>query len=181
MKEQHLKILITMVLVSICLVSKVDALGLGPLKLDITIEKGKETELVEYIGVLNPETKPIHVTASVTGPIAEFVTLDPQEFDMPAGPGIGTGKPRPAQDVKVIFKIPRELPENKYTGEIVFTQQPVEGGVLGAAVQLGVKIDMNIGKMAAAEFPTYIIGLAIVLIVVLISSIVVTMMRRYRE
>jgi len=44
-----------MVLVSICLVSTVSAIGLGPLKLDITVNKGKETELVEYIGVLNPE------------------------------------------------------------------------------------------------------------------------------
>lgn len=176
-----LKIFVSMILVSICLVSTVNALGLGPLKLDITIEKGKETELVEYIGVLNPETKPIHVTASVTGPIAEFVTLEPQEFDMPAGPGIGTGNPRPAQDVKVIFKIPRELPENRYTGEIVFTQSPIEGGVLGTAVQLGVKVNLNIGTMAQAEFPLYITTMMIVLVIVLIASIVVVNVRRYYE
>lgn len=170
-----------MALVGICLVSTVNALGLGPLKLDITIEKGKETELVEYIGVLNPETKPIHVTASVTGSIAEFVIVDPQEFDMPAGPGIGTGEPRPAQDVKVIFKIPRELPENKYTGEIVFTQQPVEGGVLGTAVQLGVKVDLNIGQMAKAEFPLYVTIMIVVLVIALIASIVMVNVRRYYE
>lgn len=168
-----------MVLVGFCLVSAVNALGLGPLKLDITVEKGKETELVEYIGVLNPETKPIHVTASVTGSIAEFITVEPQEFDMPAGPGIGTGEPRPSQDVKVIFKMPREIPGNRYTGEIVFTQQPVEGGVLGAAVQLGVKVNLNIGQMAVAEFPTYITGLTVILVILLISSVVVVIMRRY--
>ena len=181
MKEQHLKILASMVLVGICLVSTVNALGLGPLSLDVTIEKGKETDLVEYIGVLNPETKPIHVTATVTGSIAEFVTVEPQEFDMSAGPGIGTGLPRPSQDVKVIFKMPREIPENRYTGEIVFTQQPVEGGVLGTAVQLGVKVNLNIGKMATAEMPIYITGLTVVLIIFLIASIVVSIMRRYHE
>ena len=170
-----------MVLVSICLVSTVNALGLGPLRLDITIEKGKETDLIEYIAVLNPEPNPIHVTASVTGSMAEFVTIDPQEFDMPAGPGIGTGKPRPAQDVKVIIKLPRELPEDKYTGEIVFTQQAVEGGVLGASVQLGVKVNLNIGQMAAAEMPAYITVLTVVLVIVLISSVVVNIVRRYRE
>jgi len=170
-----------MVLVSICLLPIVDALGLGPLKFEITVEKGKETELVEYISVLNPETTSIHVTASVTGPIAEFVTIEPQEFDMPAGPGIGTGESRPYQDVKVIFKIPREIPENKYTGEIVFTQQPVEGGVLGTAVQLGVKLDLNIGQMAKAQFPGYVIGLIVVLVVCLILSSVVSVMRRYHE
>ncbi len=181
MKEQRLKSLLVMILVSICLVSTVNALGLGPLSLDINLEKGKETDLVEYIGVLNPETKPIHVTASVVGSIADFVTLDPQEFDMPAGPGIGTGNPRPSQDVKVVFKIPRELSENKYNGEIVFTQQPVEGGVLGTAVQLGVKVNLNIGNVAKAEMPIYITGLTVVLIIFLIATIVVNILRRYNE
>lgn len=168
-----------MILASICLVSTVKALGLGPLSLDVTIEKGKETDLVEYIGVLNPETQPIHVTASVTGPIAEFVTVEPNEFDMPAGPGIGTGKPRPSQDVKVIFKIPRELTEDKFNGEIVFTQQPVKGGVLGTAVQLGVKLNLNIGKMAKAQMPIYITILAVILVIFLIASIVISITRRY--
>jgi len=168
-----------MVLVSICLVSTVSAIGLGPLKLDITVNKGKETELVEYIGVLNPEPNPIHVTASVTGPIAEFITVDPQEFDLPAGPGIGTGEPRPAQDVKVIFNIPRELPAERYTGEIVFTQRPVEGGVLGTAVQLGVKVNLNIGEIAKAEFPLYVTMMTIVLVIALIASIIVVNVRRF--
>ncbi len=171
-KEQTRKFLIPMILISICLVSTVYALGVGPLTLDLTVEKGKETEFFEYIGVSNPETNPIHVTASVTGSITEFITVDPQEFDMPAGPGIGTGKPRPVQDVKVIFKMPREVPETVYTGEIVFTQQAIGGGVIGASAQLGVTVKLTIGKMAKAVFPMYMNALIIILVIVLIVSII---------
>jgi hypothetical protein len=175
MKEKHLRVLLSMIVISICLVSTVNAIGLGPLELPITVEKGKETQLVEYISVSNAETTPIHVTASVTGSIVDFITVDPQEFDMPAGPGLGTGKPRPVQDVKVIFKMPREVTKDEYTGEIVFTQKAVEGGVLGVSPQLGVVVKITIGEMAKAVFPTYMNAFIIVLIIVLIVSII------YRE
>lgn len=178
MKEHQLKILVSMILISVCLVSTVNALGVGPMSLDLTIEKGKETDLVQYITVSNPETNPIHITASVTGSIAEFVTVDPQEFNMPAGPGIGTGKPRPVQDVKVIFKMSRELPKNEYNGEIVFTQKAVEGGVLGASAQLGVTVKITIGTMAKAVFPIYMNVFIIVLIIFLIVSIILYLKRK---
>jgi hypothetical protein len=172
-KDQYLyKILVSIILVSLCLVSTVNALGLGPLSLNLNIEKGKETEFAQYISVTNPETNSIHITASVTGEIADFVTLDPQEFDMPAGPGGGSDQPRPLQDVKVIFKMPRELPKTEYSGQIVFTQKAISGGVIGASAQLAVRVKITIGQMAKATFPMYMNALIIVLIIVLIVAII---------
>jgi len=162
-------------------VSIVEALGVGPLKIPLTVEKGKETEIVEYIQVLNSEPNPIHVVVSVSGSVSEFITIEPSEFDMPAGPGLMSREPRPTQNIRLTFNIPRELPKNKYEGEILFNQQPVGGGVIGAGIVLSTKVDLTIGKMATAEFPTYITGLTVVLVIVLISSIVLNIVRRYRE
>ena len=176
---KHLKFLTTLVIMSICLVSTVNALGIGPLKISLTVEKGKETEIVEYIQVLNSEPNPIHVVVAVSGPISEFITIEPNEFDMPAGPGLYSTKPRPTQNIKLTFNIPREVSKNNYEGEILFNEQPVKGGVIGAGVTLGTKVDLTIGEMAQAEFPMYIAGMVIILVIMLISSIVVSIMRRY--
>jgi hypothetical protein len=160
----------------------VEALGIGPLKLSISVEKGKETETIEYIQVLNSEPNPIHVIVSVSGDISQFLTIEPSEFDLPAGPGLLSNEPRPTQNVKLTFRVPREVPKNKYTGEVVFHQQPVGGGVIGAGVMLSTHVDLTIGRIAKAEFPIYIIVLAVVLIVLMISSlIVIKLVRRYSE
>jgi len=161
-----------MALISICLISTVNALGLGPTSVNLNIEKGKDTVVAKYITVSNSETTPIHITGSVEGEIAEFITISPQEFDMPAGPGIESDKPRPAQDVEILFKMPRELPKNEYTGQIVFTQKAAEGGVLGASAQLAVAVKVTVGSMAKAVLPMYMNALIIILIIVLIISII---------
>jgi len=171
LKLKMSRILVFLLVMNICLVSTVTAIGLSPLSMDITVEKGKETEIVRNIQVSNPEETPIHIVASVTGSIAEFVTLEPAEFDLSAGPGIHSTEARPYKWVKVTFTIPREVPETNYNGEILFTQQPVGGGVLGAAAQLGIYVTLNIGTMALAEFPVYIMVMMFVLIVLLILSI----------
>ncbi|MDI6826298.1 MAG: hypothetical protein QMD36_03870 [Candidatus Aenigmarchaeota archaeon] len=169
---QHHKIVIYLVLIGICLVPTVYALGLSPLELNIQVEKGKETEVVQNIQVSNPSENPIHIVGSVSGSVAQFITLDPQEFDLPAGPGLKSPDPRPYQYVTVTFKIPREVPETKYTGEILFTQQPVAGGMIGTAAQLGVAVRLTIGTMAAAEFPVYVNAMLAILILSLIISII---------
>lgn len=178
---KHLKFVVSLVLVSFCLVSAVQALGIGPLQISISVEKGKETEIVEYIQVLNSKPNPIHVVVSVSGPVSEFLTVEPTEFNMPAGPGLFSKEPRPTQNIKLTFNIPREVSGNKYDGQILFNEKPVEGGVIGAGVALSSNVELTIGTMAEAEFPMYITGLTIVLIIVLISSVAITVMGRYRE
>jgi len=165
------RILVSLILISICLVSTVKAIGLSPLSMNIEVEKGKETEITREIQVTNPEESSIHIIGSISGPIAEFITLEPEEFDLPAGPGIHSTEARPYKWVKVNFKIPRELPQSKYAGEIIFSQAPTGGGVLGASAQLGIGVTLNIGTMALAEFPPYIMVMIFVLIVLLILSI----------
>ena len=146
------------------------AIGLSPLHLDFEIERGKETELLQNIQVLNPEEKPLHVTATATGSIAQFVTIDPEDFDLPPGPGPLSTKGRPYQFVAVKFIIPRELPESNYKGEILFTEQPTTGGVLGTAVQLGVTVNLRIGTVAPAEFPEYVTIMVSLLFLCIILS-----------
>ena len=167
----------SLLLIGLLLVPTVNSIGLGPLNLDITVEKGKETEIVQSIQVSNPEEKEIRVAASVTGAVAQFITLDPKEFTLPAGPGIHSIDPRPSKYVLVTFKIPREITEKQYTGEIIFTQQPIEGGVLGASAQLGVTVKITIGEMANAVFPTYINLLIILSVIVLITSLILYLKR----
>jgi len=153
-------------------VPSVYALGLSPLELDITVEKGKETEVVKNIQVSNPSEDPIHIVGSVSGTVAQFITLDPIEFDLPTGPGLKSTDPRPYKYVTVVFKVPREVSETKYNGEIIFTQQPVAGGMIGTAAQLGVAVRLNIGTMAAAEFPIYVNAMLVILVLFLIISII---------
>jgi hypothetical protein len=73
--------------------------------------------------------------------------------------------------VKVDFRIPRELPESKYNGEILFTEETTKSGMLTTASQTGVTIELTIGKMAKAVFPMYINVLIVILILFLIFSI----------
>ena len=153
----------------IFLVPSVYGLGVGPLSIDIVAERGKETEIIRDIAVTNPAKNPIHITGTVTGTISEFVTLSPNEFELEAGPGITTTAPRPYKYVLVRIRIPREVPENSYTGQIIFTERPTTGGVLGTSAQLGVRVNLNIGTIADAVFPMYInimIGLLVVLMIV---------------
>ena len=157
------------------------AIGVGPMELPIEVEKGAETSFYRRVKVWNSLERPIHVKASVSGSIAPFITLEPEEFDLAAGPGMSSESPSPHQYVKVIFSIPREVAESKYSGAITFTEAPSEGGTLATAIALDVVVNLNIGAMATAEFPAYITGLTVVLVIVLISSVVVNIVRRYRE
>ena len=165
----------------ICLVSSVKALGVGPTRIDLTIERGKEVLETKNIQLLNSDTQPIHITGSVTGPIAQFITLDPSEFDLPAGPGPHSRESRPYQYVKAVIRLPRELPEDQYTGEILFTQSPIGGGVLGASAQIGVKVNLSIEKIAEAVFPDYINGMIVFLVIFLLVSIFVTYRRKRKK
>jgi len=168
-----------MVLLGICLVSTVNAIGVGPMELPIDVEKGAETSFYKQIKVWNSLERPVHVKASISGSIAPFVTLEPEEFDLAAGPGMSSEKPSPSQYVKVIFSIPRGIAESQYSGVITFTESPSQGGNLATAVALDVVIKLNIGSMAKAEFPLYITALTVILTIVLISSIVLVMVRRF--
>jgi len=179
---RHLsKTIILMFLLGICLVPTVNALTISPDHIDINAEKGKEIETTEYIQISNSAETPIHVYASISGLISEFITLENNEFDLPAGPGSHSGLPRKIQDVKLIINIPREVPESQYSGEVTFTEQPTSGGVLGTSVQLGVGVTLNIGRMAKVEFPIYITVLIFVLIIIIIISIVNERARRSNE
>ena len=179
---QHLnKTILVMVLLGLCLVPTVNALGVGPLELPVSVEKGAETSFTRNIKVWNSLDKPIHVKASVSGPISEFITLEPEEFDLPAGPGMMSENPSPSIYVKAIFSIPREVPESQYKGTIMFTEAPTTGGNLATAVALDVGVALTIGEMAKAQFPGYVTGLIVVLVICLILSVVATMMRRYHE
>ena len=169
--QQH-KFMIVIVLMNICLVQTVNALGTSPSSLDLTVDKGKETEFSKYILVANSDTKPLHVISSVSGSISEFITVEPSEFDLPAGPGAHSTEASPYEYVKITFTIPREVSESKYTGEVVFTEQPTQGDMISTAVQMGVNINLNIGTVAQAEFPIYVTVMMIVLIILIIFSIV---------
>ncbi len=170
---QHLyKILMFLVLIGVLLVPTVYSVGISPTELKINVEKGKETELLKYIQVLNSDTSPIHITATVTGPVSEFITLEKTEFDLPAGPGMHSDLASPYQYVKVVFKIPRELSNTKYTGEILFTEKSTKTGMLTTAAQTGVTVELTIGKMANAVFPIYMYVLVMILILSLVFSVI---------
>jgi hypothetical protein len=165
------KIIISLLLMGICLAETVNAIGLSPLSMDITVEKGKEVEIVRNIQVSNPEENPIRISTRVTGAVADFITIQPDSFELPAGPGIRSTEARPYTWVTVTFKIPREVTQSKYTGEIVFTQQPVLGGTMGVSAELGIGVSLNIGQMALAEFPPYILIMMFVMVVLLVISV----------
>lgn len=175
------KIIIFMVLLGICLVPTVKAIGLGPTQLGVTVEKGAETSFTRNILVWNSLETPLHVKATVSGSIAPFIKLEPEEFDLAAGPGMSSEKPSPSQYVVVTFSIPREVAESKYTGTITFSEAPTQGGTLATAIALDVGVKLNIGTMAKAKFPVYVTALIVILTIMLISSVVVVIMRRYYE
>jgi hypothetical protein len=166
-----------MVLLGICLVPTIRAIGLGPTQLGVTVEKGAETTFTRNIMVWNSLEKTLHIKAAVSGSIAPFIKLDPEEFDLPAGPGLSSEKPSPSQYVVVTFSIPREVAESKYTGTITFSEAPTQGGTLATALALDVAVKLDIGSMAKAKFPIYITALIVVLTIVVISSIAVTIVR----
>ena len=170
-KIHHSKIIVCMILLSLYLLPTVSALGLSPLNLEVTVKKGEETTVSKNIEVTNPSENSIHVTGSASGTVAQFITLEPKEFDLPAGPGLMNPGERPSTYIKVNFNIPREISGNVYTGEIVFTQQAVGGGTIGTASQLGLPVKLTIGTMAKAVFPMYMNVLTIILIIILIVSI----------
>jgi len=182
---KYIEIILFLILFSVYLIPTVNAIGLSPLSLDITTEK--ETETVRSIEVTNPSENPIHITGTVSSSLEEFITLEPEEFDLPAGPGIMNPGTRPSKYVTVKFNIPKEVSESTYTGEIVFTQQPVGGGTLGAAAQLGIPVKLTLGKierrgrMVETEFPLYIHILIVVLIFTLILTLIPFIYRRSTE
>jgi len=161
-----------MTLVFVCLASTVNAIGVSPLHLDLTTERGKETKIVHNIQVLNSEEIELYVTASVSGSIAEFATIEPREFVLPAGPGIHSTKARPFKYVTITFTIPREVEKSNYKGEILFTEKPTTGGVLATALQVPVTVNLDIGTVAPAEFPIYVNIMVFLLVVSIVLSIV---------
>jgi hypothetical protein len=158
----------------ICLASTVNALGVSPLHLDLTVERGKETQITHNIQVLNSEESPLHVTATITGSIAQFTTIEPKEFDIDAGPGAFSTKARPFKYIAVTFTIPREVSESSYKGEILFTERPTTGGVLGTALQVPVTVNLKIGTVAPAKFPSYVIIMVVLLALIIILSMFYT-------
>jgi hypothetical protein len=159
------------IIMIISLVSTVNALGVSPLHLDLTVERGKETQIVHNIQVLNSEETPLHVTASATGSIAQFTMIEPKEFDIDAGPGAFSTKARPFKYITVTFTIPREVSESSYKGEILFTERPTTGGALGTALEVPVTVNLKIGTVAPAKFPSYVMIMVVLLAVIIILSI----------
>ena len=160
-----------MVLVFVCLASTANAIGVSPLHLDLTTERGKETKIVHNIQVLNSEEIELYVTASVSGSIAEFATIEPREFVLPAGPGIHSTEARPFKYITITFTIPREVEKSNYKGEILFTEKPTTGGVLATALQVPVTVNLDIGTVAPAEFPVYVTIMLLLLLISIIVSI----------
>ena len=171
MAHFHKITLLLIVVMSICLISRVKALGVAPDKLEIVVEKGKETRITRNLEVLNPENKPIHVVCGVSGSISKFVTLDPKEFDLPAGPGAHSKLPRPYKYVKVTFKIPREIEKSEYDGLIMFKERISTQGMLQPSIENDVKVELKVGKVAEAEFPPYVNALVLSLLILLVFSI----------
>jgi len=190
----NIKIIASLILLSFCVIRTVRAIGISPASLDIIVEN--ETEMTRDVRVTNPSVNPIHVTVSVTGSVSQFVTLGPEEFDLQAGPGMGNPGPRPSKYVTVKFSIPKEISGMTYTGEIVFTQQPVGGGTLGAAAQLGVPVKLTTGRIEKKEekaeealekseeeiekpeFPLYMNVLMMILTFTLILTLILVIYRK---
>jgi len=175
------KLMLYLLVLTIYLLPTVKAIAVGPTKIDITVDKGVEDTIVRNIQLMNAEAQPIHISGSVVGPISEFITLEPSEFDLPAGPGVNVDAPAPYTYVKATIRIPRELPKNQYTGEILFTQKPIGGGNLAASASIGVRVTLNIGKIAEAVFPMYINVMIFLLVIILLVSIITTYRKRKRK
>lgn len=166
------RILISVFLFSILFCfSLVEAITVSPPSISLTLEKGKETEITKYVQVLNSAPEKVHVVTSVSGSISKFVTIDPEEFDLLAGPGAHSKLPRPYKYVKVTFKIPREIEKSEYDGMIIFKERVAGSGMLQPSIENDVKVELRIGKVAKAEFPPYVNALFLSLLVLLIFSI----------
>ena len=76
---QNIKLITFLILLSLYSIPTVRAIGISPVSLDIIVED--ETEIVRSIRVTNPDANSIHITVSVTGSVAQFTTLNPEEFD----------------------------------------------------------------------------------------------------
>ena len=166
------RILISVFLLSIlpCF-SLVKAITVSPPSITLTLEKGKEMKITKYIQVLNSAPEEVHVVCGVSGSISKFITLDPKEFDLPAGPGAHSKLPRPYKYVKVTFRIPREIEKSEYDGLIMFKERISTRGMLQPSIENDVKVELKVGKVAEAEFPPYVNVLVLSLLILLVFSI----------
>ena len=178
MEHYHKLFAISLLIVWICLFVSVNAIGVGPQELELTVERGKETVISRTIQVLNSDTHPLRIKASVSGSISQFVSISPEVFTLPAGPGLHSLEPSPYKTVKVTFNIPREVSAKKYTGQILFTEEPVKEGMISTAAQVRVKLSLTIGNIAQAEFPNYVNVLMGVLVLLLSVSIIIWQVKR---
>lgn len=171
--EKRLYKTIVLFLVWVCLLSTVEALGVAPDNIPITVERGKETVVSRRLFVMNSDTTPIRLRAIVTGSISPFVSVEPSVIDLPAGPGLHSEEPSPYRSVDVVFKVPREVSKLNYEGSILFKEEPTGGGMISTAAQLRVTLSLSFGGIAQAEFPLYLNTLMVLLIVFIVISLVV--------
>jgi hypothetical protein len=140
---------------------------MGPLSIELFVPKGVETTVERTIGVSNSAIRPIHVTLAPTGNIASWVKLEPQEFDLPAGPGPDSHEANPYVRVKLTFTIPRDVEEGVYKGDVIANEAPTGGGVLSAGVALSTAATITVGKIGMPAFPFYVNALIAILIFML--------------
>jgi hypothetical protein len=140
---------------------------MGPISIDLSVPKGVETTVERTIGVSNSATKPIHITLTPMGDIANWVKLEPSDFELPAGPGPDSHEANPYSRIKLTFTIPRDVNEGTYKGDIVANEAPIGGGVLAAGVSLSTAVTVSVGKIGVSVFPFYLnflVGLLIFMI-----------------
>ncbi len=123
-------ILLLLVCLSIAFVPIIRALGIGPVHLDINAEIGKKTQLPDSIQVTNSETNPIYVVTGVSGDVANFIAIEPSEFNMSASS---------TQYVDLIVDGTDVTQESEYAGVITFSQI----AELGTAVQLNADVKLK--------------------------------------
>lgn len=140
---------------------------MGPLSIELLVSKGAETTVERTIGVSNSATRPIHVTLTPTGDIASWIKLEPQEFDLPAGPGPDSHEANPYVRIKLTFTIPRDVEEGIYKGDIIANEAPIGGGVLSAGVALSTAVTVTVGEISTPAFPFYVNALIALLIFML--------------
>lgn len=178
MEHYHKLFMMGLLITWIYLFVSINAIGVGPQELEVTAERGKETVISRTIQVLNSDTHPLRIKASVSGSISQFVSIEPEVFTLPAGPGLHSLKPSPYKTIKVTFTIPREVSAKRYTGQILFTEEPVREGMISTAAQVRVKLSLTIGNIAQAVFPNYVNALMGLLVVLLSASVIICQLKR---
>jgi hypothetical protein len=128
-------VLLSLIYSSIVFIPRINALGVSPVNLNVNVEIGKKNQLNNVIQVYNSIANTIHVIASISSDIydiSNLITLEPTEFDIPAGPGT-------TQNINLIIDGTNVTKKRVYTGKINFTHI----GEKGAVVQLFVDFNLK--------------------------------------